>query len=474
MRHVLYPRTSGCSIRRVALLLPLLVACQSVASAPVTPTEPQAAISAIVPTNPPATVAPEAPTPAAEAATVAPATADATTKPTEARVSPVGETLRIVLYEPTILDPQKMADVGDVAYANLNYLPLMTFDRSTLKPIPGAAESYTLSDDGLVFTFKLRPNQTYSDGEPLTAENFEYAWKRLCDPVVAGDYASIAFPIVGCEEYYTAFETSGLSTTDTTKLQELRDTVGVNALDENTLEIKLKEVAPYFLNVTALWVGMPVRQDIIEANDENWWLDPANYIGNGPFQLTDFEQQSRAQFKRNANYVLADNRPQFDIEGQIISDENAAFTAYMNDELDILYFGADDLDTIEADPELTAERTDAVGACTGYYGFNMSRPPFDSKAVRQAFSQALDRDAYIRDIGNNQSLKALSLIPPGMPGHDDEAKWDFDAAAAKQRLIDSGYDMSQELVLSYAASPRSQTRNEYIAAQFQNVLGVKD
>ncbi len=185
-----------------------------------------------------------------------------------------------------------------------------------------------------MFTFKLRPNMTYSDGEPLTAENFQYAWQRLCDPNTAGDYASIAFPVVGCEEYFTAFDSGGVTVTDEAALQGLRDAVGVKAVDENTLTIQLKEAAPYFLNVAALWVGAPVREDLVEAGGETWWSDPANYIGNGPFQITEWEHQSRVRFERNENYVLT--KPTFEaIEGSMITEGNVAFEAYRADELDI-------------------------------------------------------------------------------------------------------------------------------------------
>lgn len=390
-------------------------------------------------------------------------------------VSPAGNILRVNFgSEPDTTDPQKASFVGEIEYIMLNYLPLMTFD-TTLKPVPGAAQSVNVSQDGKTFTFKLRPNQKYSDGEPLDAKNFEYAFKRECDPAVAGEYQSIVYPIVGCQEYAEAFSTAGLTKTDVSKLQSLRNAVAAKALDANTFEVKLKEPAPYFLNVFALWVGAPIRQDLVEKGGENWWSDPANYIGNGPFQLTEWNHQSDSRWVRNENFAMADRKPKFEaIEAKQITDSSVAFQAYRNGELDIGGVAAEDLGTVQSDPELKSQFSQTAGSCNFYLGFNTKKPPFDKKEVRQAFATAFDREAYIRDILKGLGKPALSFIPPGFPGNDpNETRFKFDKAAAAQLLDKAGVNKSQEIKLTYASSARNKTRFEYIAAMFQNNLGVK-
>ena len=465
-------RSSFAFILLLVLLVPVLAACGGTAQTTPT-TGPEATVASD------STAAPSTEETAEGVPTVVAteeATTEATTEATEEaaggatdEVSPAGNFMRVNFSEPDNIDPQKSSFVDEIRFIMLNYLPLMTFD-TTLKPVPGAAESYELSEDGKVFTFALRPEQTYSDGEPLTAANFEYAWKRLCDPNTAGDYASIAFPIVGCEEFFTAFDSGEFTVTD--DLQPLRDAVGVTALDENTLEITLKEAAPYFLNVAALWVGAPVREDLVDAGGETWWSDPANYIGNGPFQLVEWENQSRVRFERNENYVLP--KPTFEaIEGPMSDESNVVFEAYRAGELDISGLAAEDLEIVTGDAELQGQLTESAGSCTFYLGFNNSKPPFDKKEVRQAFAQAVDREAYVRDVLQGLGIPAQSFIPPGFPGHDaDEQQWSFDAAAAKSLLESSGFDNSQEIKYTFAASARGKARAEYLAAQLQNNLGV--
>jgi len=471
----------------LALVLPILVACGGTAApetaAPTTAAEPTTAPEAPAPTEAAeapaeATMEPEAeatmePEMTMEAEATEDTEGEATGTDTEStEASPVGNYLRTNFgAEPDNVDPQKASFVGEIRFIMLNYLPLMTFN-TDLEPVPGAAESYELSDDGKTFTFNLRPDMQYSDGEPLTAENFEYAWKRLCDPNTAGDYASIAFPVVGCEEFFTAFDSGEVTVTDETDLEALREAVGVQAVDENTLTIELKEAAPYFLNVAALWVAAPFRQDLIEAGGENWWSDPANYIGNGPFQLTEWEHQSRVRFERNENYVLA--KPQFEaIEGAMITEGNVAFEAYRSGELDIGGVGSEELATVQGDEELSAQFTQSPGSCTFYVGFNNAAPPFDNKEVRQAFAQAIDREGIARDLEEGLALPTLSFIPRGIPGYDEsETLWAFDAAAAKEKLDAAGFDYSQEIKYTFSATSTNRARAEYFAAMFQNNLGV--
>ena len=444
----------------LAALVPLLASCGG------TPAAPLAQTSAAAP-----------PETAGVALTGVTATAStpAPIPPGAAVVSPAGNVLRLHWSaEPEHLDPQKSVGFAEVRVAVLTYLPLMTYD-SALKVVPGSAERVTIAPDGRTYTFALRSNQTYADGTRLTAANFAYAFKRLCDPETAAPYASIVYPIVGCQAYAEALTTGGLSVTNRAELSALRDRVGVTALDDTTLEVKVDQAGPWFLNTFALWVGAPVRQDLVEAGGEDWWTDPANTIGNGPFKLTTWDHGNSMRFERNETFVLPDRRPTLDaIEGVIVADSSVAFQAYRAGELDVIDLAPEDLAVVENDPALRAQHVAVGGACTYYLSLDPMRAPFGDKLVRQAFAQAVDREAWVRDVQEGLGQPALSLIPPGMPGHDqNERRWSLDPASARQKLEQAGFDMAQEITLTYAAEGRNRTTMEYLAAMLQTNLGVK-
>lgn len=424
------------------------------------------------------TAAPEETTAAADTTAAAGATAGANTEPVgdPNAKSPAGNTIRLNIgTPPDNIDPQQASFVNEIEVIMVNYLPLMTFDEN-LKPVPGAAESFEVSEDGLTYTFTLRPDQKYSDGEPLTAENFEYAMKRWADPVLAGEYQFLGTPIAGFSEAIGALtrETDPLTVTDTAEIQELIEAVGVNAIDENTLEVRLAQPAPWFLNAMALWPTAPVRQDLIEAGGEAWYTDPANYIGNGPFQMTEHETQSRILFERNENYALTERAPTFDtLEYFMITEGQVAFEAYRNGELDFLGVGAEDLPTVQGDPELSKQLVQTTGSCTFYLAYNHKRPPFEKKEVRQAFAYAFDRETYTRDIELGIRKPTLTFIPPGIPGHDpNETAFAYDPEKARETMAAAGFPEGAglDIKLTHSATARIRTRFEWIAGRFKEIF----
>ena len=155
---------------------------------------------------------------------------------------------------------------------------------------PGAAESWEVSDDGLVYTFKLREGNKWSNGDPVTAQDFEFAWKRVLNPETASQYASIMFPIKGAEAY-----NSGEG-----KVED----VGIKAVDESTLEVTLAAPTAYFLELPAFYSFMPVNQKVVEG-DENWAMEAGEaYVINGAFKLE--------TWNHNSDYVLTKNDQYWD------------------------------------------------------------------------------------------------------------------------------------------------------------------
>ena len=158
---------------------------------------------------------------------------------------------------------------------------------------PAAAESYEVSDDGLVYTFKLRENGKWSDGEPVTANDFYYAWMRGMDKATAAEYCYQFFYIKNAEKYYNG-EVSA-------------DEVGLKVLDDYTLEVTLEAPTAYFTQLLAHQTYSPVREDIVSANPDTWATSPETYIGNGAFKLVQWDMKDQLVFEKNENYWDADN-----------------------------------------------------------------------------------------------------------------------------------------------------------------------
>jgi oligopeptide transport system substrate-binding protein len=434
----------------------------------------------------PATQAPAATEPPA-AATEPPAAATeppaATEAPTEAATPGV---LRVnAVTFPDIVDPQKSSFVGEIGVLSMVYEGVTSLD-GELNTVPGAAESWTYNDDATELTFTLRDGLTYSDGSLLNAARFEYSFLRNIDPATAGEYAAITDDILGAAEWRGCTDSCDdekAAAMESVKASHADGSACTGYDDEacNTFTLKFKQPAPYFHTVASLWVGYPAKQELIEAGGENWWLDPANHIGNGPFVMTNLEQGVNAHFAPNANYW--GEKPSYELDYSYINDSAVAFEAYKNDELDIVVGAAEDLGTIQADPELSAQYLNYPGSCTFAEMYHQLKEPFTDPAVRQAFSYALDRDAWVQDVLQGLGSPTLTWIPKGFPGYQDgETRFAYDPAKAKQILTDAGYTVENgqlmkdgkaiEIKDTFSDTPRNRTRNEWLVAKWKEVLGI--
>ncbi len=371
--------------------------------------------------------------------------------------------------EPDTIDPQKESFVNEVAQTMMVFEALMNFDPKTLRPIPGAAKDQPkVSSDGLSYTYTLRDGLKYSDGSALTPKDFAFAFARLCDPNTAGEYAFTGYVIVGCEDYNNLDPKKATPA----ELAAAKAKLGITT-DATSITFKLTEQAPYFNSIAALWVGVPSREsDVTKGGDK--WTEPATFIGNGPFKLTEWKHNEKMVFERNDNY----RGPVAKIKTwtKVMINEGAvAFAAYRNNELDAVGVAAEDLRTVDSDAELKAQLRDVPGSCTFYYGFNAKRAPFTDAKVRLAFAQAFDRAAFITDV-QKVGVAAESFIPPGLPGYDkDDHAQKFDPAAAKASLAASSFAGKPELQgikFTYSASARAKTRIEWAQQQWKTNLGI--
>ncbi|MBI4283013.1 MAG: peptide ABC transporter substrate-binding protein [Chloroflexi bacterium] len=385
------------------------------------------------------------------------------------------QVLRVNLAgEPATIDPNRASWSTERSVIVAVFEGLLGFNQDlTLKAV-GAQEIPTvankgISADGKTYTFKLKPNVTWSDGKKVTAKDYEYSIKRLFDPDLAAKYTSFYYDIAGGKDYYSATKQ------DAATKKQLRDAVGVKALDDTTLEIKLSTPRPTFLQLMALWPVYPVREDIITKSSGNW-TEPASYIGNGPFLLTEWVHQDHITLKKNPNYW--GTKPKLDeIRMKMITDVNAQFAAYKNNELDISEVPAGTEKATMADPVLSKEILRYPELVTFGFQFNVATSPFDNKKLRQALNAAVDRDAFINNVRGGVGKPAYSWIPPGMPGYDPNlgSQYKFNVQKAKQLLTEAGYaDGSKvpELKLQYADTGVNPTIAQFIQNQMKVNLGI--
>lgn len=394
----------------------------------------------------------------------------------------VDKVLRVNLGTfPDMLDPQKSSFVNEIANLKMIYEGLTRQD-GDLATVPAAAESWAYNEDATQLTFTLREGLLYADGSPLNAERFAYSIRRNIDPTTAGEYAAITDEILGapewraCGEDAAACEAAAAQVMESVKASHADGAActGYDDAECNTLTLTFSRPAPYFHVVSSLWVTFPAKEELITAGGENWWLDAANHIGNGPFAVNILEQGVRALYTPNANYW--GEVPLVSVDFAFITDSAVGFEAYKNNEFDIIPLAAEDLEVVQADPVLSAEANIYPGSCTFAVMFHQLKEPFTDPKVREAFAHALDREAWVADVLRGLGSPTLTWIPPGFPGYDaEENRWGYDPEAALAAIAESSYGSVENLppiTLTFSDTPRNRTRNEWLAAKFKEVLGI--
>ncbi|GHV00292.1 peptide ABC transporter substrate-binding protein [Spirochaetia bacterium] len=273
---------------------------------------------------------------------------------------------------------------------------LITYDRNN-NIVPGLAESWTISPDGTVYTFKLRPNLKWSDGSTLDANDFVYSYLRILDPKTLAQNANMFTDyIVGAEAFY---EGTGP-----------KENVGIRAPDPNTLEITLKEPTSFYLGILGTWAYFPVQQATVEKSPDRWTLSASTYISNGPFKVTDIKLDESVTVAKNENYWNAANVKLEEIVFRYILEPTTALTALEAGQVDgVRTPPTAELSRLRSGPFFQGADTFAIT----YYLINHKVKPFDDVRVRRAFAMAIDRQAIIANILQSSDAPAYGLVPPG-------------------------------------------------------------
>jgi ABC-type oligopeptide transport system substrate-binding subunit len=355
--------------------------------------------------------------------------ASGTTANTEEGGSEAAEQVITVNWgtEPPSLDPGLASDTTS-ANILLNIMdPLVRLDED-LNPVPSAAESFETSEDGLTVTFTLRDGLEWTNGDPVTAGDFEYAWKRTISPELAADYAYQFAGIVGANEY-TACDAKK------DDCAALRDKVGVKAVDDKTLEVTLTSPQPWFVQQAAHHSFLAVHKATVDKFGDKW-TEAANIVTNGPFTLERWEHNSAIDLVKNDAWRDADSVKLTRVNGRLINDPITAVQAFEAGEVDVLYQALPPAEISRLKETPQYEQYPGLG--TFYYAFNVENIP-DVKQ-RRAMSLAIPRQSIIDNVAQGGQLPATGFTPQGMPGFDvinPESPWlpaEPDVEQAKQLM----------------------------------------
>jgi len=326
--------------------------------------------------------------------------------------------------EPPSLDPGLATDTtsGDVITNIMD--PLVKLDKD-LQPTPSLAKSWTVSKDGKTVTFELRDDGRWTNGDPVTAQDFEWSWKRTISPDLGADYAYQFFGIVGAAEYNACEK----------NCDAMRDKVGVKALDDHTLQVKLTSQQPWFVQQVAHHSFLAVHRATVEKFGRKW-TEPQNIVTDGPFKLARWNHDSRLDLVKWNGWRNADQVKLQRINGSMITEGTTALRAFEAGELDTSGQGLPPVDL----PRLkgTPEYAQYPGLGTYYYGLNVKTVP-DVKQ-RRAMALAIDRQTIIDNIAQGDQAPATGFTPKGMPGFDTitaKSPWlapNGDIAKAKQLM----------------------------------------
>ncbi|MDU5110403.1 MAG: peptide ABC transporter substrate-binding protein [Clostridium sp.] len=346
--------------------------------------------------------------------------------------------------DPETIDPTLNTSSGAGSIIDNAFEGLMRLDENE-KAVPGVASSVDESADGLVYTFHLREDAKWSDGQGVTAKDFEYSWVRALNKETAAEYAYQLFYIKNGQKF-----NEGKAT---------RDELGIKVIDDYTLEVTLEAPTAYFKELTAFTTYMPLREDIVSADPEGWALDPATYVSNGPFKLVQWDIKDQLVFEKNEEYWNADAIKLPGVVFKLVTDQNTAYASLK----------AGDFDMVDTVPPAEIAAGQEEGLVTIYpnlatymlvlnVGKQSTLPEDVKKAlndpkVRRALAISIDRKAIVENVTKSGQVPAYSYVPKGIlneEGKDFADKEYYDAnkanvEEAKKLLAEAGYPNGEGL-----------------------------
>ena len=333
--------------------------------------------------------------------------------------------------EPKTLDPQLATGVPENKIIQALIEGLVSYHPTDSTQVsPGVAESWESNDDYTVWTFNLRDNARWTNGDPVRAQDFVYSWERILTPALGGEYAQLLYVIKGAEAFHTG-------------QTDQFDSVGVRAIDDKTLEVTLEGPTPFFPNMLQHYAFYPVNPTAVEAgggmtNRQSGWSTLENYVGNGPFVLSKWDTNQLVEVVPNPDYWDADAVKLKGIRFYPIENAKTEETAYKGGRLHIT-------STVPSEkiPSLKKSMGDQLRIepylGTYFYRINVTRKPFDDVRVRRALNLAIDRKLLTDRVLQGGQIPATGFTPPGIEGFQTADAVGFDPAEAKRLLAEAGY-----------------------------------
>jgi oligopeptide transport system substrate-binding protein len=324
---------------------------------------------------------------------------------------------------------------------------------------PCCAAKWEVLDGGKRYLFHLRRDALWTDGKPVTAHDFEYAWRRLLDPKTGAQYSFFLYDVVNAFEFNTG------------KIKNPA-LVGAKALDDYTFEVSLKKPAAYFIYITAFCPSFPEREDVVEKWGDRW-TDPEHIVTNGPFTLEKWAHEYKIVLKANPHYFEGEPKLKR-IKMFMVPEQSTAFALYENNELDYVdnrSFSTPDVERFKNSPEYR----NVLLLRNNYIGFNVTKKPFNDVRLRKAVSMAVDRDVFPKILRRGE-YPARCWIPPGLIGHNPNSGLEYNPLAARKLLAEAGYPDGQgfpHVDLLYPNREDVRTIVEEIQDQLKRNLGIR-
>ena len=369
--------------------------------------------------------------------------------------------------EPTDLDPHATDAYSDMVILSALFEGLTVLDERTSQGLPGVAERWEVTPDGLTYTFHLRPTARWSNGDPVVARDFAFAYQRMLSPTLGATYSYMLWVIQNAEAFNQG------------KITDF-SAVGVEVVDDRTLRIRLKHPVPYLPALAAHMTWLPLHRPTLEKHGAvsrrgTAWTRPGNLVSNGPFQLAEWKPNAHVRVTRNPSYwdnahTTLEQVRFLPIEKQDIEERNfragQLHLTFTLPTAKLPVYRREDPAKLRNDPYLGVL----------YLNFNVAKPPLDQPKVRRALALAIDRAAISHSVYDGAWQPAHAFVPPGCGAYTSTARVPTAAAEARRLLAEAGFPGGKGMpalpvqVLNDTQAPRTL---EAIQAMWRRELGVQ-
>lgn len=367
------------------------------------------------------------------------------------------------MTEPPAIDPALATDTTSGWILDHIFEGLYTRDKEG-NPVLGVAKDVKVSEDGTTYTFTLREDAKWSDGSQVTAEDFEYAWKRVLNPDTGSAFAFYLYYIKGAEAY--------------NKGNGSVEEVGVEAVNDTTFKVQLNSPLGYFDSLLTLWTFYPVQKELVEGN-ENWSAEAATYVSNGPFKMTEWNHDSNVVIEKNDEYYDKDVVNLEKVTFELVNQATTYYQMFKAGELDLVMTLPTDVIATERD---NPEYKEVPYYGTYMYMFNVDKEPFTNKKVRKAFAMSIDRESLTKNVSLGGETPAYAMVPPGAKTPKGDFRevggpqFEENAEKAKKLLeegmAEEGWNELPEVTLMYNTSENHKKLAVAVQEMIKENLGV--